>query len=616
MTVQALALLASPAAVFAEGTEKAATERVEISFKVGDSVLMVNGNELEVTAPYVVGDGTTLVPVRVITEAFGAEVGWDGDTKAVSLSYPDATISLTIGSASATVNSHTEQLSAAPELYNDTTMVPLRFISETFDAVVTYDDATRLITVVKDPQEEQSLVLVGTDRPYVGDSYYGWSMKNPTMLQMEYRSFDGMKTYFADDEAEMAVYIDELEEDITEDEIYENELSLVENMTMSIADRTTDAAGNLQLHFRAKNSDLTIDLIAVVKDEMIYRVISLIGNGAENIKDILEIASSFTLSSVSDMYDMSNVEDGHRNFNNDEFKLSLELPADYYQMETEKTNVFYFLKNGKEYGTVAMEVYSKNDEVTAEASAQEDHDKYVAYSNPELSEVSELSDTTILGMPAKQYTVKYNGGGTNGKFTVTDIFFEMGSYVYNITCAMISETEIKEVIDSFKAEELDPDTVGTILKSASLDKENTADIGSKEITLPKGWSSLDLGSSLMISNEDAAALIGVIKIEDVNRSQFQELLSQMTSSKEESISEGADDMISMKRIKNLSSSTIGGRPVYSVTIMTEYDTDVIYDTLYGVLVDGDVYIFDYNRQDINYSSELDKEVETMIASIK
>lgn len=583
---------------------------------MGDSVLMVNGNELEVTAPYVVGDGTTLVPVRVITEVFGAEVGWDGDTKTVSLSYPDVTISLTIGSASATVNSHTEQLSAAPELYNDTTMVPLRFISETFDAVVTYDDATRLITVVKDPQEEQSLVLVGTDLPYVGDSYYGWSMKNPTMLQMEYRSFDGMETYFADDEAEMAVYIDELEEDITEDEIYENELSLVENMTMSIADRTTDAAGNLQLHFRAKNSDLTIDLIAVVKDEMIYRVISLIGNDAENIKDILEIASSFTLSSVSDMYDMSNVEDGHRNFNNDEFKLSMELPADYYQMETEKTNVFYFLKNGKEYGTVAMEVYSKNDEVTAEASAQEDHDKYVAYSNPELSEVSELSDTTILGMPAKQYTVKYNGGGTNGKFTVTDIFFEMGSYVYNITCAMISETEIKEVIDSFKAEELDPDTVGTILKSASLDKENTADIGSKEITLPKGWSSLDLGSSLMISNEDAAALIGVIKIEDVNRSQFQELLSQMTSSKEESISEGADDMISMKRIKNLSSSTIGGRPVYSVTIMTEYDTDVIYDTLYGVLVDGDVYIFDYNRQDINYSSELDKEVEAMIASIK
>ena len=64
---------------------------------------MVNGNELEVTAPYVVGDGTTLVPVRVITEAFGAEVGWDGDTKTVSLSYPDVTISLTIGSGTAQI---------------------------------------------------------------------------------------------------------------------------------------------------------------------------------------------------------------------------------------------------------------------------------------------------------------------------------------------------------------------------------------------------------------------------------------------------------------------------------------------------------------------------------
>ena len=104
-------------------------EKTEISFKVGDSTLTVNGQPMEVTAPYVVGEGTTLVPIRVITEAFGAEVNWNGEEQSVNLKYPDVDITIKIGSKSAQVNTHAEELLAAPELYNDTTMVPLRFIS-------------------------------------------------------------------------------------------------------------------------------------------------------------------------------------------------------------------------------------------------------------------------------------------------------------------------------------------------------------------------------------------------------------------------------------------------------------------------------------------------------
>lgn len=121
---------------------------VEISFKVGESTLMVNGSELTVETPYVAGEGVTLVPLRIITEAFGAEVTWDGETKSIALKYPGVDILLTIGSKIAEVNKKAETLLEAPALSESgVTMVPLRFISETFGAEVSYDDKTSAIKV-------------------------------------------------------------------------------------------------------------------------------------------------------------------------------------------------------------------------------------------------------------------------------------------------------------------------------------------------------------------------------------------------------------------------------------------------------------------------------------
>ena len=86
---------------FADGAEK-----VEIQFAVGDSVLSINGQNIEVETPYIAGEGTTLVPLRVITEAFGAQVDWDGTTQKITLTYPDVNIVLHINSKVAQVNDH------------------------------------------------------------------------------------------------------------------------------------------------------------------------------------------------------------------------------------------------------------------------------------------------------------------------------------------------------------------------------------------------------------------------------------------------------------------------------------------------------------------------------
>ena len=122
-------------------------ETVTISFNIGDAVLNINGEKIEVTAPYIAGEGTTLVPLRVISEAFGAEVTWDGETKSVKIVDGTTEIALQIESNTAVVNGEEKTLDAAPELTNDTTMVPLRFISETLGAEVGYVHDTQSITV-------------------------------------------------------------------------------------------------------------------------------------------------------------------------------------------------------------------------------------------------------------------------------------------------------------------------------------------------------------------------------------------------------------------------------------------------------------------------------------
>ena len=129
----------------AEGSHK-----VSVSFKVGDSTLTINGEKVTVETPYVVGTGVTLVPIRVISEAFGAEVDWDGETKTVTVSCGECKVIVTVGSKTALVNGEEKTLEEAPELTDGGfSMIPLRFISESLGATVGYDNATAQITVEK-----------------------------------------------------------------------------------------------------------------------------------------------------------------------------------------------------------------------------------------------------------------------------------------------------------------------------------------------------------------------------------------------------------------------------------------------------------------------------------
>lgn len=120
------------------------------------------GERILCDVPPVIEEGRTLVPIRAISESgMGAKVNWDGKTKQVKVTKGDFEILLTIGEKKVLVNGKETELDVPAKLINDRTMVPVRFISETFEYDVDWDnDRRRVIIDEKKPPAYIEDILV------------------------------------------------------------------------------------------------------------------------------------------------------------------------------------------------------------------------------------------------------------------------------------------------------------------------------------------------------------------------------------------------------------------------------------------------------------------------
>ena len=97
-------------------------------------------------SPMIIGD-RTLVPFRAIFEALGMTVEWDNDRRVAIGTKDNLVIEIPIDSVIVFVNGEPIELEVPAILYNDRTLVPLRFIAEASGAEVEWDDDTRTVLI-------------------------------------------------------------------------------------------------------------------------------------------------------------------------------------------------------------------------------------------------------------------------------------------------------------------------------------------------------------------------------------------------------------------------------------------------------------------------------------
>ncbi|MCD8180081.1 MAG: GDSL-type esterase/lipase family protein [Firmicutes bacterium] len=138
-----------------------------------DSVtVLLYGEALECSVEPFITEGTTFVPMRSIFEALGAEIEWDEETRTVTSQKDGVEISITIGSEQAYKNGEAYTLTAAPMITDGYTMVPLRFVSESFGCVVSWDGDTQTVTIEENPLTNSTVGVIGDSISY-GTNYAG-----------------------------------------------------------------------------------------------------------------------------------------------------------------------------------------------------------------------------------------------------------------------------------------------------------------------------------------------------------------------------------------------------------------------------------------------------------
>lgn len=128
-TIAALALCALLSGAAVAPVHAATAEHVTLY--LGKSIAIVDGSERTMPAAPKISAGRTFVPLRATAEAFGCDVYYNPDDQGIRIEKGDHHVTMGINRTVYHVNGSAKFMDVAPYLSKDgTTMVPVRYISE------------------------------------------------------------------------------------------------------------------------------------------------------------------------------------------------------------------------------------------------------------------------------------------------------------------------------------------------------------------------------------------------------------------------------------------------------------------------------------------------------
>ncbi|MCL5773138.1 MAG: copper amine oxidase N-terminal domain-containing protein [Firmicutes bacterium] len=117
--------------------------------------VFVDDHEVFFSQPPVMIQNSVLVPLRGVFEQLGAEVQWDSATRTITATRNGTEVIIRVGSYTASVNGETVRLTTPAAIIRGSTMVPLRFVSESLGADVKWRAATSTVYIFSGTQAGQ-----------------------------------------------------------------------------------------------------------------------------------------------------------------------------------------------------------------------------------------------------------------------------------------------------------------------------------------------------------------------------------------------------------------------------------------------------------------------------
>ncbi len=116
---------------------------------IGRDEMEVNGEMIKLDTPATILRDRTMIPFRAVADSFSATTEWVSETRTVVFIYGKTRVLMPIGSPIVTIDGKESAIDPPATIINGRTMVPLRFVAETFDASVQYDANEKLVMIDK-----------------------------------------------------------------------------------------------------------------------------------------------------------------------------------------------------------------------------------------------------------------------------------------------------------------------------------------------------------------------------------------------------------------------------------------------------------------------------------
>ncbi|MCL2392309.1 MAG: copper amine oxidase N-terminal domain-containing protein [Oscillospiraceae bacterium] len=111
----------------------------------------LDGNPIAFDVPPQMVDGRTMVPLRAIFDALGAETDWDDSTQTITATRAGVEVSMQVGNPIIIAAGTSVTLDVPPLIIDGRTLVPTRAVAESFGVYVQWDGDMQVVRLATQP---------------------------------------------------------------------------------------------------------------------------------------------------------------------------------------------------------------------------------------------------------------------------------------------------------------------------------------------------------------------------------------------------------------------------------------------------------------------------------